>query len=132
MALQGPLKRLLVVEDDEDQSRALRDRLELYGYAVSCAEDGSVAMEMLQADSFHGVLLDLNLPNVSGNQVLAQARQAFPDLPVLIMSASQSRIRAAQGSNAGACGYIMKPFGIAELKQALHSCFGPAHEPIAS
>jgi DNA-binding response OmpR family regulator len=132
MALQGPLKRLLVVEDDEDQSRALRDRLELYGYAVACAEDGGVAMEMLQADSFDGVLLDLNLPTISGHQVLAQARQAFPTLPVLIMSASQSRIRAVKGSNVGGCSYIMKPFGIAELKQALHSCFGPAQEPVAS
>ena len=85
MARQGPFKRLLVVEDDPDQCRALRDRLELYGYADSCAEDGSTAMQMLEADSFHGVLLDLNLPSISGHEVLAQARQAFPALPVLIM-----------------------------------------------
>lgn len=132
MALPGTAKRLLVVEDDPDQSRALRDRLELYGYAVSCAEDGGDAMEMLQGDSFHGVLLDLNLPIISGHEVLARARQTFPDLPILIMSASQTRIRAAKESDAGACCYISKPFGIAELKQALHSCFGPAQQPVAS
>ena len=132
MAFPGTIKRLLVVEDDPDQSRALRDRLELYGYAVSCAEDGTAAMVLLQGDSFDGVLLDLNLPNISGSQVLAQARQTFPHLPVLIMSASQSRIRAVKESNAGICCYIVKPFGIAELKQALHSCFGPAQELVAS
>jgi DNA-binding response OmpR family regulator len=132
MAQQGSFKRLLVVEDDPDQCRALRDRLELYGYQVSCAEDGSAAMQMLQADSFHGVLLDLNLPNISGHEVLAQARRTFPDLPVVIMSASRSRIRAVKESDAAACCYIAKPFGIAELKQALLSCFGPAHELAAS
>lgn len=126
------LKRLLVIEDDPDQCRALRDRLELYGYAVSCAEDGNAGMELLQRNSFHGVLLDLNLPNVPGDQILAQARRAYPDLPVLIMSAFQTRMRAAKAANAGACGYISKPFGIREFKQALHSCFGPAQQPVAS
>ena len=132
MALQATFKHLLVVEDDPDQSRALRDRLQLYGYTVACAHDGDAAMEMLQAHSFDGVLLDLNLPTVPGTQVLVEAREVFPALPVLVMSASQSRIRAAKGSPAGACSYILKPFGIAELKQALHSCFGPAEEALAS
>jgi DNA-binding response OmpR family regulator len=128
MALQEAIKRLLVVEDDPDQSHALRDRLELYGYAVSCAEDGGRAMAMLQADSYQGVLLDLNLPAISGDQVLARARQAFPDLPVLIMSVSQKRLRAVKQANGGACCCIDKPFGIAKLKQALLSCFGPAQQ----
>ena len=132
MAHDATPKRLLVVEDDPDQSRALRDRLQLYGYAVSCAEDGHAAMEMLQADSFHGVLLDLNLPNLSGTQVLAQARHMYPALPILILSASQSRIRAVKESNAGVCSCILKPFGIAELKQALQSCFGLAPQAVAS
>ena len=132
MALQATFKRLLVVEDDPDQSRALRDRLQLYGYTVACANDGDAAMEMLQAHSFDGVLLDLNLPTVPGTQVLVEARHVCPALPVLVMSASQTRIRAAKESQAGACRYILKPFGIAELKQALHSCFGPAEEMLAS
>lgn len=88
-------------------------------------------MEMLQADSFDGVLLDLNLPHVSGIQVLMAARQGLPDLPVLVMSASQSRLRAAKESN-GACSYLVKPFGIAQFKQALQACFGPACQPAAS
>jgi len=52
MALQATVKRLLVVEDDPDQSRAVRERLELYGYAVSCAQDGRIAMDLLQALGF--------------------------------------------------------------------------------
>ena len=110
-----PLKRLLLVEDDPDQSRAVRDRLELYGYAVACAEDGQSALRMMRADSFDGMLLDLNLP----------------DVPVLIMSASQSRLRAAKESGVAA-GYIAKPFGIAQFKLALQACFGPACQPAIS
>jgi len=129
---QPALKHLLVVEDDPDQCRALRDRLELYGYTVSCAEDGGAAIELLQEKSFHGVLLDLNLPNISGDQILARTRETHPDLPVLILSAFHSRIRAAKKAHGGACGYISKPFGIMELKRALQSCFGPAQQPVAS
>ena len=54
MPLQPPGKRLLVVENDPDHSRAVRDLLELYEYAVSCAEDGQVAMEMLQGEATFG------------------------------------------------------------------------------
>ena len=76
MALQATVKRLLVVEDDPDQSHAVRERLELYGYAVSCAQDGRIAMDLLQAEAaFDGVLLDLNLPQVPGLQLLAATRQ---------------------------------------------------------
>jgi len=131
MADPAPLKRLLVVEDDPDQCRALHDRLELYGYGVSCAEDGQAALKMLQAQAFDGVLLDLNLPHVSGREILAHARHAFPHIPVIVMSVSQSGLRAAKASQAGACGYLAKPYGITELKQAVQTCFGPAHQPVA-
>lgn len=132
MAFHAPLRRLLVVEDDPDQARALCDRLRLYGYEVSCANDGGAAIEMLQADSFDGILLDLNLPKVQGDCVLTQARRAYADLPVLILSASRSRMRAVKESQAGVCGYMLKPYSIGELKQALLSCFGPATEPVVA
>lgn len=125
MAEPIPPRHLLVVEDDSDQRKVLQDRLELYGYTVACVADGRTAMDRLEDGSFDGLLLDLNLPILHGNEVLAQARQKFPDLPVLIMSASQSRIRAAKASQAKACGYLLKPFNAADFKSALHCCFGP-------
>jgi CheY-like chemotaxis protein len=83
-------------------------------------------MDMLQAKAaFDGVLLDLSLPHVPGLQLLAATRQALPHLPVLVMSASSSRLQAAKQSNL-ACGYIAKPFGTAQFKQAVQGCFGPA------
>ncbi|HKO31448.1 MAG TPA: response regulator [Nitrospiraceae bacterium] len=126
MATQASVKRLLVVEDDPDQASALRDRLELYGYAVTCAEDGRAAMEILQTDSIDGVLLDMNLPHVPGVDVLAATRHALPHVPVVVMSASSSRLRAAKESKL-ACECIAKPFGTNQFKQAVLGCFGPAH-----
>ena len=121
-----PHIHLLVVEDDADQRQVLSDRLQLYGYTVACVADGRTAMDRLESGSFDGLMLDLNLPMLDGNEVLVQARQKFPTLPVLVMSASQSRIRAAKASQAKACGYLLKPFNAVDFKSALHGCFGAA------
>jgi len=108
----------------------LCDRLKLYGYAVSCANDGPAALEMLQTDSYTGLLLDLNLPTMQGHCVLEQARHACPDLPVLIMSASQSGIQAVKVTQPKACAYMLKPYNSSQLKQALVKSFGPRPEPV--
>jgi DNA-binding response OmpR family regulator len=124
------LPRLLVVEDDPDQSRMLCDRLKLYGYAVASAIDGRAALDMLATDTYHGLLLDLNLPTMPGHRVLEQARRARPDLPVLIMSSSQSGIRTLKESEPTACTYLVKPYNSSELKQALVKSFGPRPQAI--
>jgi DNA-binding response OmpR family regulator len=108
----------------------LCDRLKLYGYAVSCANDGPEALEMLQTDSYTGLLLDLNLPTMQGHDVLDQARYTCPDLPVLIMSASRVGIQAVHASEPKACAYLLKPYNSSELKQALVKSFGPRPEPV--
>ncbi len=108
----------------------LCDRLKLYGYAVACADDGPEALEMLQRESYHGLLLDLNLPTMPGHDVLEQARQACPDLPVLVMSASQNGIRTLKDAEPRACAYLLKPYNSSELKQALAKSFGPRPDAI--
>jgi DNA-binding response OmpR family regulator len=108
----------------------LCDRLKLYGYTVACVADGPAALEMLETDCYHGLLLDLNLPTMQGPAVLEQARHAWPELPVLIMSASQSGIHRLKETQPTACGYILKPYNSSELKQALVKSFGPRPEPV--
>jgi DNA-binding response OmpR family regulator len=103
----------------------LCDRLKLYGYTVASAQDGLAALAMLQADAYQGLLLDLNLPTMSGQDVFQEARHTCPDLPVLIMSASQSGIRRMKESEPPACTYLLKPYNSSELKQALVKSFGP-------
>ncbi len=85
---------------------------------------------MLETDAYHGLLLDLNLPTMPGHRVLEQARQACPDLPVLVMSASQNGIRAVKDAEPPACAYLLKPYNSSELKQALVKSFGPRPESV--
>jgi two-component system response regulator GlrR len=108
----------------------LCDRLKLYGYAVACANDGPAALEMLETGSYHGLLLDLNLPTMPGHHVLELARHAWPDLPILIVSASQSGIQAVKATQPKACVYMLKPYNSSELKQALVKSFGPRPAPV--
>jgi DNA-binding NarL/FixJ family response regulator len=85
-------------------------------------------MQMFQAEAaFDGVLLDM--PRVSGLCLVA-TRRALPDVPVLVMSASLSRLQVVKESHL-ARGYIAKPFGTAQFKQAVRGCFGPAYQPAA-
>jgi DNA-binding response OmpR family regulator len=130
VAAQPTVPRLLVVEDDPDQCRMLCDRLRLYGYAVAWAGDGPAALEMLQTDSYNGLLLDLNLPTMPGHQVFQKTRHAYPHLPVLIMSASQSGIRKLSESEPTACTYLLKPYNSSQLKQALVKSFGPRPQAV--
>ena len=109
----------------------LCDRLKLYGYAVACANDGHAALQMLHTDSYHGLLLDLNLPTLPGHRVLEHARQARPDLPVLVMSASQSGIQAVKATQPKSCTYLVKPYNSSELKDALVKSFGPRPDTIS-
>jgi DNA-binding NtrC family response regulator len=67
---------------------------------------------------------------MQGNGVLEQARQAWPNLPVLVMSASASGIRALKESAPPACAYLVKPYNSSELKQALVRSFGPRPEAV--
>ena len=108
----------------------LCDRLKLYGYVVSCANDGPAALEMLQTECYTGVLLDLNLPTMQGHHVLEQARDACPNLPVLIVSASRVAMQSVQATQPNACAYLLKPYNSSELKQALVKSFGPRPEPV--
>jgi DNA-binding response OmpR family regulator len=126
MAMKNLPKRLLVVEDDPDQCACLRDRLELYGYDVACAADGEQAREMLRTDSFDGIVLDLNLPLLSGNDLLLEAGDRFPQTPIILMSASQSLLRKAKAQSSGQRAYMLKPYGVSQFKYAVQSLFGSA------
>jgi DNA-binding response OmpR family regulator len=126
MAMKNLPKRLLVVEDDPDQCACLRDRLELYGYDVACAADGEKAVEMLRSDSFDGIVLDLNLPLLSGNDLLLEADNRFPQTPIILISASQSLLRKAKATSSRQHAYMLKPYGVEQLKYAVQSLFGSA------
>lgn len=118
-------RRLLVVDDDRDICDLLRDRLESEGFQVLTATDGRAALRMLETTSIDGILLDIALPELDGFDVLRQVRTTQPTLPVVMMTAVEALDRAMAAVEAGAQGYLLKPFDAGRLRQSVDRWFTP-------
>jgi class 3 adenylate cyclase len=103
---------LLVVDDDEANRTMLTRRLVRLGYTVTVAENGRRALDALQAEQFDLMLLDIEMPELNGYQVLEQlkADAALRDVPVIVLSASDETERVARCIEMGAEDYLPKPF----------------------
>jgi len=110
--------KILVVDDDPDIVITLRDRLESLGYDTITARDGLRALELIEQDTPHLVLLDLEMPKLSGLGVLKQLsrhRQNGQDLPVIVMTAHGSIAAAVEAMKEGAYDFLTKPFEVDHL-----------------
>ena len=116
--------QVLVVEDEQTIARNLVDYLEAQGHQVDIAYDGPAALQQLARQTFDVVLLDLGLPRLDGQQVLAQMRQTLGlATPVLVLTARDALNSKQACFEAGADDYLIKPFSLAEVAmrvQALH------------
>jgi DNA-binding NtrC family response regulator len=110
--------KILVVDDDADIVTVLRDRLEALGYGTVCAGDGLRALELIEQETPHLMLLDLEMPKLSGLDVLkrlAHHRPAAPDMPVIVMTAHGTITAAVQAMKQGAYDFLTKPFDVDHL-----------------
>lgn len=112
--------RILVVEDDDDISGLLCGILRGSGYEPQPAYSGTEALLQLERQAWDMVLLDLMLPGLAGEEVLARIRQAG-DMPVLILSAKDERRTKIDLLRTGADDYITKPFDIEEVSARVDS-----------
>lgn len=101
---------ILVVEDDKGLQKYLRELLLDNGYSVTTASDGIEALEALKKNEPDIIILDLGLPNMSGEAVCLEVRKKYPSLPVIILTAKDSISDIVQGLNLGADDYMTKPF----------------------
>lgn len=106
---------ILVVEDDKGLQTYLRELLVDNGFMVQIAEDGVQALNQIQKLLPDLVMLDLGLPNMSGEAVCLEIRKKYPDLRVIILTAKDSVADIVQGLNLGADDYMTKPFVADEL-----------------
>ena len=79
--------RILVADDDAGISRTLKDLLEVDGCLVQIADNGAEALEALQRESFDLLLSDVVMPQMDGHELYLRVREAYPDMPVLMMTA---------------------------------------------
>jgi two-component system alkaline phosphatase synthesis response regulator PhoP len=109
------LKRVLVVEDNQDLALGLQVNLEVQGYAVQTVGEGTAVLEAVRTFRPDLVVLDLMLPGIDGFQVLSELRAARVDAAVLILSARGEEVDKVRGLRLGADDYMVKPFGLMEL-----------------
>lgn len=105
---------VLVIEDDEGIQTYLKELLIDNGYNVMTASDGITGLNIIKKSVPDLIILDLGLPDMSGESVCAKIRKDFPELSIIILTAKDSVSDVVQGLNLGADDYLTKPF-VAEV-----------------
>jgi diguanylate cyclase (GGDEF)-like protein len=116
-------KRILVVDDHEDNVELLRARLEARGYEVFGANDGQAALDQVEHVLPDLILLDVMMPKMDGMEVVRRlkANPNLPFIPVIMQTALDSTENKVEGLDAGADDYITKPINFAELEARVNS-----------
>ena len=114
--------KFLIVDDFSTMRRIVRNLLKEIGFQnADEAEDGAVALGKLRAGGFNFVVSDINMPNMNGFELLRQIRAdaALQALPVLLVTAEAKKEDIITAAQAGASGYIVKPFTKGTLEEKL-------------
>jgi DNA-binding response OmpR family regulator len=125
--------KVLLVEDDKLIGQGVKLNLQLRNYQIEWVQDGANALASLKQLEPDLVILDLNLPNVSGMEILRLARSQRIKTPILILTARDAIEDRVTGLDKGADDYLVKPFSIDELDsrlKALHRRFHGRSEEI--
>ena len=124
--MSGPNTKFLVVDDFSTMRRIVRNLLKELGYTnVDEAEDGVQALQKLRSDQFDFVVSDWNMLNMDGLTMLQEIRKdpALSKLPVLMVTAEAKKENIVAAAQAGANGYVVKPFTAATLDEKLGKIF---------
>lgn len=119
---------ILVVDDDPHIVRALAITLKGQGYTVVTATDGESALRTAAQRPIAVMILDLGLPDMDGNAVIAAVRE-WSAVPILVLSARHGSNDKVEALDAGADDYITKPFGLEELLARLRALLRRSTEP---
>ncbi len=122
--------RILVVDDERLNRILLSTNLQESGYTVETAEDGEQALQMLRAQPFDAVLLDLIMPRMDGYQVLAEMKrdEALRRIPVMVISSMDQMDSIVRCIEMGATDYLTKPFDPVLLHARIRASLASLHE----
>jgi len=118
--------KILVVDDFSTMRRIVKNLLQELGYTnIQEADDGNTALPMLKAAKFDFVVTDWNMPGMTGIDLLKAIRAdpALKAMPVLMVTAENSREQIIEAAQSGVNGYIVKPFTGATLKEKIDRIF---------
>ena len=107
--------KILLLEDDLNLSETVSEYLEDSGFEVSCVYDGDEAIELIYEHNFDLLLLDVNVPNKNGFEVLKEVRKNNKKTAAIFITSLNSMDSLEEGFNSGCDDYIRKPFELKEL-----------------
>lgn len=119
--------RLLIIEDNQKLCDSMRVGLVKEGFAVDTAYTGTQGEEMAYVNGYDAVLLDLNLPDKDGIDILKYLRREGIETPVIIITARDEIEERAKGLDLGADDYLTKPFQLLELRARIHAVIRRFH-----
>lgn len=115
----SPSTKVLVVDDERTTRMAITEALNQLGYAAQAVESGDKAIQSLQQDEYHVVLLDLEMPGVSGVEVLIAAEDVAPHTAFIVLTAHASTDTAIVALRTGAIDYLRKPSSLQHIAAAV-------------
>ena len=107
--------KVFLVDDEEEFTSTLAERLRLRGFDVDIANDGVTALQRIIDSPPHVVLLDVKMPVIGGLEVLARIKSVHPHIPVIMLTGVGSTRDGIEGMQAGASDFLMKPLQIETL-----------------
>lgn len=109
------MQRILIVEDEREMARGLKDLLEFEGYEVQTADTGRAGLLAASSNEPDCIILDLMLPDINGYQVCEQIRRKKITTPIIMLTAKAQDYDKIRGLEVGADDYMTKPFSVGEL-----------------
>jgi DNA-binding response OmpR family regulator len=109
------MKKILIIEDEPNMVRGLKDNLEFEGFEVDAAMEGKSGLDKVLHSKYDLILLDVMLPEISGFDICRTARKEGITTPIILLTAKGEEIDKVLGLELGADDYITKPFSLREL-----------------
>ncbi len=122
------MKKILIVEDEENISKLIGDTLNLGGYKYECSFDGEQAVEMVNKNNYDLIVLDIMLPKLDGFQVMERIKEK--NIPIIFLSAKNDISSIVTGLSKGGQDYMTKPFEPLELLARVDLRIGNKEEKI--
>lgn len=119
-------RNILIIDDDEDLSFIICEMLESYGYYAACARDAEEAFDRLAGQTWHLILLDINLPETTGFELCSELRKVS-NVPVIFASARVSEDDRITGFDIGGDDYLPKPYSMKELLSRVNALLRRAY-----
>jgi len=121
-------KKVLIVDDEDMVRNYVRRALSSRGWTVSEAVNGAQALAMMGKETFDAVICDLKMPDMRGEEVVKNIKISNPGLPVIVITGSVSNISDPIVPGVSVEGFLIKPFGIDEIRDLLEKVTKPQAE----